>query len=138
VNSGAASARNLPFAALRTPRWNAARRMGRMGGLLTLTAEWRQRTWHFLEAPAKRWRRSVDGAEGQTHLRLNAYGDCDGRTGPLELEGLARHGRAILEINILISGLISPSGKPARLIDAWLERIRPLLRPAEGQGFTNR
>ena len=61
--------------------------------------------------------------------------------------------RAILGANILISGSISPSGKPARLIDAWLdgrftlvshalrldelrsvsrrEGIRPLLRPAE-------
>jgi hypothetical protein len=26
-------------------------------------------------------------------MRLNVHGDCDGRTGPLELEGLARHGR---------------------------------------------
>jgi predicted nucleic acid-binding protein len=61
--------------------------------------------------------------------------------------------RVILDTNILIGGLISPSGKPARSIDAWLDgrfslvshavqldefrsvsprdRIRPLLRPAE-------
>jgi putative PIN family toxin of toxin-antitoxin system len=68
--------------------------------------------------------------------------------------------RAILDTNILISGLISPSGKPARLIDAWLDgrfslvshalqldefravsrrdRIRPLLRPGEAGRLVNR
>ncbi len=68
--------------------------------------------------------------------------------------------RVILDTNILISGLISPSGRPARLIDAWLdgrftlvshalqldelrsvsrrERIRPLLRPAEAGRLVNR
>jgi putative PIN family toxin of toxin-antitoxin system len=68
--------------------------------------------------------------------------------------------RVILDTNILISGLISPLGKPARLIDAWLdgrftlvshavqldefravsrrERIRPLLRPAEAGRLVNR
>ena len=30
--------------------------------------------------------------------------------------------RVILDTNILLSGLISPSGVPARLIEAWLER----------------
>lgn len=30
--------------------------------------------------------------------------------------------RVILDTNILLSGLISPSGIPARLIDAWLDR----------------
>ncbi len=68
--------------------------------------------------------------------------------------------RVILDTNILISGLISPLGKPARLIDAWLdgrftllshavqldefravsrrERIRPLLRPSEAGRLVNR
>ena len=30
--------------------------------------------------------------------------------------------RVILDTNILLSGLIAPSGLPARLIDAWLDR----------------
>ena len=30
--------------------------------------------------------------------------------------------RVILDTNILLSGLISPAGIPARLIDAWLDR----------------
>lgn len=30
--------------------------------------------------------------------------------------------RVIFDTNILLSGLISPSGIPARLIDAWLDR----------------
>ena len=68
--------------------------------------------------------------------------------------------RVILDTNILISGLISPSGKPAKLIDAWLdgrftlvshasqldefravsrrERIRPLLRASEAGRLVNR
>ena len=68
--------------------------------------------------------------------------------------------RVILDTNILISGLISPAGKPAKLIDAWLdrrfvlvsharqldefravsrrERIRPLLRPSEAGRLVNR
>jgi putative PIN family toxin of toxin-antitoxin system len=68
--------------------------------------------------------------------------------------------RVILGANILISGLISPLGKPARLIDAWLdgrfvlvshalqldefravsrrERIRPLLQPSEAGRLVNR
>ena len=68
--------------------------------------------------------------------------------------------RVILDTNILISGLISPSGKPARLIDAWLDgrftlvshavqleefravsrrqRIRPLLRASEAGRLVNR
>ena len=29
--------------------------------------------------------------------------------------------RVILDTNILISGLISPAGKPAKLIDSWLD-----------------
>lgn len=61
--------------------------------------------------------------------------------------------RVILDTNVLLSGLISPSGGPSRLIEAWLDRrftlvshaiqldefrevsrrdkIRVLLRPAE-------
>jgi predicted nucleic acid-binding protein len=68
--------------------------------------------------------------------------------------------RVILDTNILISGLISPLGKPPRLIDAWLDgrftlvshalqleefravsrraRIRPLLRPSEAGRLLNR
>jgi putative PIN family toxin of toxin-antitoxin system len=68
--------------------------------------------------------------------------------------------RVILDTNILLSGLISPVGKPARLIDAWLdgrftlishrlqldefrnvsrrERIRRLLRPSEAGRLLNR
>lgn len=30
--------------------------------------------------------------------------------------------RVILDTNILLSGLLSPSGIPARLVDAWLDR----------------
>ncbi len=29
--------------------------------------------------------------------------------------------RAVLDINILISGLVSESGAPRRILDAWLE-----------------
>ena len=68
--------------------------------------------------------------------------------------------RVILNTNILISNLISPSGKPAKLIDAWLdgrlarvghasrlgefravsrrERTRPLLRASEAGRLVNR
>jgi putative PIN family toxin of toxin-antitoxin system len=67
--------------------------------------------------------------------------------------------RVVLDTNILLSGLISPGGTPARLIEAWLdrrfvlvsharqldelravtrrERIRPLLRPAEAGRLVN-
>lgn len=67
--------------------------------------------------------------------------------------------RAILDTNILLSGLISPSGIPARVIDAWLnrrftlishsiqldelrdvtrrEKIRALVRPFEAGRLVN-
>jgi len=67
--------------------------------------------------------------------------------------------RVILDTNVLISGLISPSGAPSRLIEAWLdhrfdlvshalqleefrevsrrEKIRALLRPAEAGRLVN-
>lgn len=67
--------------------------------------------------------------------------------------------RVILDTNVLLSGLISPSGTPARLIEAWLDRrftlvshalqldgfrdvsrrekIRVLLRPAEAGRLVN-
>ncbi len=67
--------------------------------------------------------------------------------------------RVILDTNILLSGLISPSGVPARLIDAWLDRrfilishplqldefravsrrekIRALMRPSEAGRLVN-
>ncbi|WP_420605482.1 putative toxin-antitoxin system toxin component, PIN family [Novosphingopyxis sp.] len=38
--------------------------------------------------------------------------------------------RVILDTNILLSGLISPSGIPARLIDAWLDRKFTLISHA--------
>jgi putative PIN family toxin of toxin-antitoxin system len=67
--------------------------------------------------------------------------------------------RVILDTNILLSGLISPSGTPARLVEAWLDRrftlvshplqldelrevtrrdkIRRLIRPAEAGRLVN-
>jgi putative PIN family toxin of toxin-antitoxin system len=67
--------------------------------------------------------------------------------------------RVILDTNILMSGLLSPSGIPARLIDAWLDRrfvlvshsiqldefravsrrdkIRNLVRPSEAGRLVN-
>lgn len=67
--------------------------------------------------------------------------------------------RVILDTNVLLSGLISPSGTPSRLIEAWLDRrftlvshalqldefrevsrrdkIRALLRPAEAGRLVN-
>jgi putative PIN family toxin of toxin-antitoxin system len=67
--------------------------------------------------------------------------------------------RAILDTNVLLSGLISDQGIPARLIDAWLDRrfvlvshelqldelrtasryekIRPLVRPAAAGRLVN-
>lgn len=67
--------------------------------------------------------------------------------------------RVILDTNILLSGLLSPSGIPARLIDAWLDRrfvlvshsiqldefravsrrdkIRNLVRPSEAGRLVN-
>jgi uncharacterized protein len=67
--------------------------------------------------------------------------------------------RVVLDTNILLSGLISPSGTPARLIEAWLDRhfilvshalqldelrevtrrdkIRRLIRPAEAGRLVN-
>jgi putative PIN family toxin of toxin-antitoxin system len=67
--------------------------------------------------------------------------------------------RVILDTNILLSGLISPSGLPARLMDAWLDRrfilvshaiqldelrdvtrrdkMRVLIRPAEAGRLVN-
>ncbi len=67
--------------------------------------------------------------------------------------------RVILDTNVLLSGLISPSGTPALLIEAWLDRrftlvshslqldefrevsrrdkIRALLRPAEAGWLVN-
>lgn len=67
--------------------------------------------------------------------------------------------RVVLDTNILLSGLISPSGTPARLIEAWLDRrftllshplqldelrevtrrdrIRSLIRPAEAGRLVN-
>lgn len=67
--------------------------------------------------------------------------------------------RVILDINILLSGLISPSGLPARLYNAWLDRrfilishpfqldelrevsrrgkIRALIRPSEAGRLVN-
>ncbi|QKS00428.1 putative toxin-antitoxin system toxin component, PIN family [Sphingomonas sp. CL5.1] len=67
--------------------------------------------------------------------------------------------RVILDTNVLLSGLISPSGGPSRLIDAWLDhrftlishaiqldefrevsrrdKIRALLRPAEAGRLLN-
>lgn len=38
--------------------------------------------------------------------------------------------RVILDTNILLSGLISPSGIPARLVDAWLDRKFTLISHA--------
>lgn len=67
--------------------------------------------------------------------------------------------RVILDTNILLSGLITPNGTPARLIDAWLDRrftlvshpiqldefravsrrdkIRALVRPSEAGRLLN-
>jgi putative PIN family toxin of toxin-antitoxin system len=67
--------------------------------------------------------------------------------------------RVILDTNILLSGLLSPSGIPARLVDAWLDRrftlvshplqldelrvvsrrdrIRTLIRPSEAGRLVN-
>lgn len=67
--------------------------------------------------------------------------------------------RVILDTNVLLSGLISPSGTPSRLIEAWLDRrftlvshalqldefrevsrrdkIKSLLRPAEAGRLVN-
>ena len=67
--------------------------------------------------------------------------------------------RVILDTNLLLSGLISPAGVPARLIDAWLdnrftlishpvqldefrevsrrEKIRKLIRPSEAGRLIN-
>lgn len=67
--------------------------------------------------------------------------------------------RVVLDSNILISGLISPGGVPARLLDAWLDgrftlishglqldelrdvtrrpKIRALIRPAEAGRLVN-
>lgn len=67
--------------------------------------------------------------------------------------------RVILDTNILLSGLISPGGTPARLIDAWLdgrftlvshaiqleefrvvsrrEKIKALIRPSEAGRLMN-
>jgi putative PIN family toxin of toxin-antitoxin system len=67
--------------------------------------------------------------------------------------------RVILDTNVLLSGLISPSGIPARLIDAWLDdrftlishalqldelrevsrrdKIRMLIRPSEAGRLIN-
>ncbi len=67
--------------------------------------------------------------------------------------------RVILDTNILLSGLITPNGTPARLIDAWLDRrftlishpiqldefravsrrdkIRALVRPSEAGRLVN-
>ncbi|MEI8147342.1 MAG: putative toxin-antitoxin system toxin component, PIN family [Alphaproteobacteria bacterium] len=67
--------------------------------------------------------------------------------------------RVILDTNILLSGLLSPSGTPAQLVDAWLDRrfmlvshpiqieefsavtrrdkIRALLRPSEAGRLVN-
>ena len=67
--------------------------------------------------------------------------------------------RVILDTNILLSGLLSPSGIPARLVDAWLDRrfvlvshsiqldefravsrrdkIRTLVRPSEAGRLVN-
>jgi putative PIN family toxin of toxin-antitoxin system len=67
--------------------------------------------------------------------------------------------RVILDTNVLLSGLISPAGIPARLIDAWLddrftlishalqldelrdvsrrEKIRALIRPSEAGRLMN-
>ena len=67
--------------------------------------------------------------------------------------------RVILDTNLLLSGLISPAGGPARLIDAWLdnrftlishpiqldelrevsrrEKIRILIRPSEAGRLIN-
>lgn len=67
--------------------------------------------------------------------------------------------RVILDTNVLLSGLISPSGTPSRLIEAWLDRrftlvshplqldefreasrrekIRMLVRPAEAGRLVN-
>lgn len=67
--------------------------------------------------------------------------------------------RVILDTNVLLSGLISPSGTPSRLIEAWLDhrftlishrlqldefrevsrrdKIRALLRPAEAGRLMN-
>ncbi len=67
--------------------------------------------------------------------------------------------RVILDTNILLSGLIAPSGVPGRLIDAWLDRrftlvshplqldefravsrrdkIRALVRPSEAGRLVN-
>ncbi|MBU3077837.1 putative toxin-antitoxin system toxin component, PIN family [Sphingomonas quercus] len=68
--------------------------------------------------------------------------------------------RVILDTNILLSALLSPSGTPARLLDAWIDRrfilvshalqldeirevsrrekIRTLIRPAEAGRLVNR
>jgi putative PIN family toxin of toxin-antitoxin system len=67
--------------------------------------------------------------------------------------------RVILDTNILLSGLLSPSGTPARLVDAWLDhrfvlvshsiqldefravsrrdKIRNLVRPSEAGRLVN-
>lgn len=67
--------------------------------------------------------------------------------------------RVILDTNVLVSGLISPGGIPARLVEAWLdkrfvlvshplqldearevsrrEKIRALIRPAEAGRLVN-
>ncbi|MGB9661437.1 MAG: hypothetical protein ACPL5F_05385 [Moorellaceae bacterium] len=43
--------------------------------------------------------------------------------------------KAVLDTNVLVSGLISPNGIPARLINAWREKKKyqgvKILRPAE-------
>jgi hypothetical protein len=68
--------------------------------------------------------------------------------------------RVILDTNVLLSALLSPSGTPARLFDAWIDRrfvlishplqldeirevsrrekIRALIRPAEAGRLVNR
>lgn len=68
--------------------------------------------------------------------------------------------RVILDTNILVSGLISPRGPPARLIDAWIdgrftlvshvlqleefravsrrEKIRTLIQPSQAGRLVNR
>jgi hypothetical protein len=68
--------------------------------------------------------------------------------------------RVILDTNILLSALLSPSGTPARLFEAWIDRrfvlishalqldeirevsrrekIRPLIRPADAGRLVNR
>ena len=50
--------------------------------------------------------------------------------------------RVVLDTNILLSGLISPAGIPARLIDAWLDRkftpVSPALQLDELREVTRR